>query len=103
RQAGHTFPQPVSADRPIVETAHRLLRKLRRARRTSTRLLGVAVSQLIEARDPSQLALFEESSEGDLETDHDRTLAHMVDGVNVKFGRGGLRRASELRDSKAEA
>ena len=97
RQAGHTFPQPVSADRPIVETAHRLLRKLRRARRTSARLLGVAVSQLIEVRDPSQLALFEESSERDLETDHDRTIARMVDGINVKFGRGGLRRASELR------
>jgi DNA polymerase-4 len=97
RQAGHTFPEPVSADRPIVETAQQLLKRLRRARRTSARLLGVAVSQLVKERDLSQLTLFEESSEGDLETDHDRAVAKLVDTINVKFGRRGIRRGSEVR------
>ena len=97
RQAGHTFPEPVSADRPIVETAQQLLQQLRRARRTSARLLGVALSQLVKERALSQLSLFEESSEGDLETNHDRAIAKVVDSINVKFGRRGIRRGSEVR------
>jgi DNA polymerase-4 len=100
RQASHTFPEPISADRPIVDTAHHLLDKLRRTRRTSARLLGVAVSQLVKARDMAQLSLFEKSSEGDLETDHDRAVARVVDDINKKFGRRGIRRASEVRKTK---
>jgi DNA polymerase-4 len=100
RQASHTFPEPISADRPIVDTAHHLLDKLRRARRTSARLLGVAVSQLVKARDLAQLSLFAKSSEGDLETDHDRAVARVVDDINKKFGRRGIRRGSEVRKSE---
>ncbi|MCZ6857204.1 MAG: hypothetical protein O7F70_04335, partial [Gemmatimonadetes bacterium] len=74
--------------------------QLRRARRTSARLLGVAVSQLVEERDLSQLSLFEESSEGDLETNHDRAIARVVDNINVKFGRDGIRRGSEVSKSE---
>ncbi len=97
RQAGHTFPEPVSADRPILKTAQRLLGKLRRTRRTSARLLGVALSQLVKERDLAQLSLFEQSSKGDLETNHDRAVAKLVDTINVKFGRSGIRRGSEVR------
>ena len=97
RQAGHTFPEPVSADRPIIKTAQQLLGKLRRTRRTSARLLGVALSQLVKERDLAQLSLFEHSSKGDLETNHDRAVAKLVDTINVKFGRGGIRRGSEVR------
>ena len=97
RQAGHTFPEPVSADRPIIKTAQQLLGKLRRTRRTSARLLGVALSQLVKERDLAQLSLFEQSSKGDLETNHDRAVAKLVDTINVKFGRGGIRRGSEVR------
>ncbi len=97
RQAGHTFPEPVSADRPIIKTAQRLLGKLRRTRRTSARLLGVALSQLVKERDLAQLSLFEQSSKGDLETNHDRAVAKLVDTINVKFGRGGIRRGSEVK------
>jgi DNA polymerase-4 len=100
RQSSHTFPEPISADRPIVDTAHHLLDKLRRARRTSARLLGVAVSQMVKARDLAQLSLFDASSEGDLETDHDRAVARVVDDINKKFGRRGIRRASEVRKSE---
>jgi hypothetical protein len=56
------------------------------------------VSQLVKERDLSQLSLFEESSEGDLETNHDRAIARVVDNINVKFGRGGIRRGSEVRN-----
>ena len=56
--AGHTFPEPVSADRPIVKTAEKLLRRLRKARRTSARLIGVAVSQLVKDEPPAQTSLF---------------------------------------------
>jgi DNA polymerase-4 len=100
RQASHTFPQPVSADRPIVDTAHGLLNRLRRSRRTSARLLGVAVSQLVRERDLAQLSLFGETTSGDLETDRDRAIARMVDDINVKFGRRGIRRGAEVRREK---
>ena len=54
------------------------------------------MSQLVKAKDQSQLSLFEKSSEGDLETDHDRAIAKVVDNINVRFGRRGIRRGSEV-------
>ncbi len=97
RQAGHTFPEPVSADRPILETAEKLLRRLRSARRTSARLIGVAVSQLVKDEAPVQPSLFGPEEETILETEKDRTLSRMVDNINVKFGRKGIRRGAEVK------
>jgi DNA polymerase-4 len=97
RSAGHTFPEPVSADRPIVKTAEKLLRRLRKARRTSARLMGVAVSQLVKDELPAQTSLFGPEEETVLETEKDRTLSRMVDNINVKFGRKGIRRGAEVK------
>lgn len=97
RQAGHTLPEPVSADRSIIETAEKLLRRLRRARRTSARLLGVSVSQLVKDEAPAQFPLFGPEGESTLETEKDRTISRMVDDINVKFGRKGIRRGAEVK------
>ncbi len=97
RQASRTLPDAVCADRPIHETARRLLGKLRKARRTGARLLGVAGSHLVrEADSTRQLSLFEEEPVAALETRQDRTLAHVMDEINVKYGRKGIVRAAEV-------
>ncbi len=83
-----------------MATAHGLLNRLRQSRRTSARLLGVALSQLVREQDLVQLSLFEESSAGDLETNRDRTIARVVDDIHVKFGRRGIRRGSEMPKSE---
>jgi hypothetical protein len=65
--------------------ARALFGKLRAARRTGARLLGVAVSNLTADDGPTQLAFFEETSET-LETERDRTLARTVDKLRARFG-----------------
>jgi DNA polymerase-4 len=98
RQASHTLPDAISADRPIHETAARLLKKLRRARRTGARLLGVAGSHLVREDDSTrQLALFDEEPVAALETRRDQTIAHAMDEINVKYGRKGIVRAAEVK------
>ncbi len=98
RQASHTLPDAVCADRPIYETAARLLHKLRKARRTGARLLGIAGSHLAREGDSTrQLALFDEEPVAALETRRDQTIAHAMDEINVKYGRKGIVRAAEVR------
>lgn len=99
RQAGRTLPEAVASDRPIHALALELLGKLRAARRTGVRLLGVSLSQLGEAQDAAsgeaQLGLFEEASaagasepgaSGPVETGRDRELARAVDRLRDRFG-----------------
>jgi len=96
RQASRTLGEGVASDRAIHQVALELLEKLRRARRTGARLLGVALSQLQPAAGgdggPSQLGLFEEGEGGveaggaPLETARDRSLARAVDDLRARFG-----------------
>ena len=85
RLASRTLTEPVIADRVIFATARALLEKLRGVRRTHARLLGVALSSLVEPGSESQLSLFETAPQS-LETPKDRALASAVDKLRAKFG-----------------
>jgi DNA polymerase-4 len=87
RQAGHTLPDAVETEHAVYAVALPLLRELRARRRTGVRLMGVALSTLVEREAPSQLGLFEGES---LESDRDRTLARVVDDLRDRFGRGAV-------------
>ena len=86
RQASRTLAEPVIADRVIFETARALLRRLRAARRTPARLLGVGLSSL-DTSDVAapQLSLFESQSESG-ETERDRALVSAIDRARARFG-----------------
>lgn len=86
RQASRTLPEAVESDRAIHEVARELLGKLRAARRTGARLLGISLSHLCSDAGPVQLSIFEEREEA-LETERDRKLAHAVDALRARFGR----------------
>ena len=89
RQASQTLPEPVIGDRVIYATARQLLARLRRQRRVSARLLGVALSSLDVPDHASQLSLFETPS-ASLETARDRALVGAVDRLRAKFGDGAI-------------
>lgn len=94
RQASRTVPEPLDTDRAVYALARELLAKLRAARRTGARLLGIAASGFGEAPAGRQLDLFGagggaaggggDSGAGD--QDRDRTLARAVDDLRAKFG-----------------
>ena len=97
RHASQTLDRPVSADRPILKTAQSLLRRLRRSRSAPARLLGVGLSQLVRERPAVQLSLFDQAVAGETETDKDRAIARLIDDINVKYGRDGIHRGTEVR------
>jgi DNA polymerase-4 len=86
RSAQRTLLEPVVSDRVLLRVARQLLVKLRAARRVPARLLGVALSSLVEDPEADQLALFSVAAEVDADTDRDRVLARAVDRVREKFG-----------------
>ena len=104
-----TFPQDLADDaalaarlRALADRAAADLRevgllartvtvKLRAARRTPARLLGVAVSQLVTPDARAQLSLLDEARP--LETERDRTISRVIDEVREKFGPDALGRA----------
>jgi DNA polymerase IV len=90
RQASRTLDLPVMTDRVILEVAHGLLAKLRRARRVPARLLGVSLSSFNADPAADQLTLFERKDGKSAETDRDRTLARTIDQVRAKFGKSGI-------------
>jgi DNA polymerase-4 len=93
RQASRTLPDPVQADRVVYATARGLLHKLRRARRTPARLLGVALSQLVPLAAHTQLTLLDAPSDAIAESERDRTISHLIDQVRERFGPDALGRA----------
>jgi DNA polymerase IV len=90
RQASRTLDRAVISDRVILEVAHRLLAKLRRARRVPARLIGVALSSLAADATADQLTFFEARDDALAETDRDRLLARTVDKVRARFGDKGI-------------
>lgn len=102
RQAGRTLGEAVTSDRAIHGVALELLEKLRSARRTGARLLGVTLSQFVmsgtELGGETQLGLFGEGEAGaggsgaggagaePLETVRDRSLARAVDALRERYG-----------------
>jgi len=91
RGASRTLDAPVVADRVILLVARELLHKLRRARRTPARLLGVALSGLADGEE-EQLSLFgdwapaADAPAAVRETPRDRALAGAVDALRARFG-----------------
>ncbi|MFN8667907.1 MAG: DNA polymerase IV [Gemmatimonadaceae bacterium] len=88
RSASRTLASPVVADRVILEVARELLLKLRNARRTPARLLGVGLSGLGEGEESEdQLSLFGDAPAATTqETAKDRALATAVDTLRARFG-----------------
>lgn len=95
RQASRTFDAPIAADGPIVRSAKTLLTKLRRARRTPARLLGLSLSQITESEAQAQLEFFGNLAQSP-ETEHDRKLTKAVDTITSKYGRTSITRGSNL-------
>ncbi len=92
RQASRTLPDPVRSDRAVYAVARALLARLRAARRTPARLLGIALSQLVPADAEAQLPLLETLADGGLETERDRAISRVIDAVREKFGPDALGR-----------
>jgi len=90
RQTSRTLDAPVISDRVILQVAHRLLAKLRLARRVPARLLGVGLSSLAIDAAADQLTLFERADATVAETNRDRVIARVVDQVRAKFGDRGI-------------
>ena len=87
RQAGRTVPEPVVSDRVVFGIARELLAKLRAARRTPARLIGVALSQFLPQDGAVQLGLLDEGGTAvPLETERDRVTARTIDQLRERFG-----------------
>lgn len=90
RQASRTVADSVASERVVYEVARQLLAKLRAARRTPARLLGVALSNFVESGATRQLSLLDELPGSTLETARDRTISQVIDTVREKFGPDAL-------------
>jgi len=96
RLSSRTVPEPLESDRAIADVAVQLLAKLRAARPTPARLVGVALGNLVPARDAEQLGLFAPAATS-LERPQDRAVSRAVDRVREKFGSEAIRTGSARR------
>src|SRR5437764_3328401 len=85
RSTQRTLPEPVIADRVILQVAHELLATLREARRVPARLVGVRLSGLLKSWKADQLTLFTTPGASG-ETARDRRLSEAINGVRQRFG-----------------
>ncbi len=88
RQRARSFPEAVESEAALFPEARILMRELRAKRRGGVRLLGVALTNLVDREAPRQLPLFEEA--GRSETERDRTVARLADRVRKRYGRDAL-------------
>jgi DNA polymerase-4 len=92
RQASRTVREPLATDRAVMAVARPLLARLRAARPRPARLIGVALSGLVEDEAPAQLALFTPEPAGQQDTAKDQALSKAMDELRAKFGRRAIRR-----------
>ena len=115
RHASRTLREAVESDRAVAEIAVALLAKLRAARMTPARLVGVALGNFTPARDAEQLGLFAVSlgaSAGlpprggtgvgtvtavPVERPIDRAVSRAVDRVRERFGSDAIRTGAGRR------
>jgi len=88
RRASRTLRTGVESDRAVVATARVLLRRLRAARRSAARLLGIAASGLDGSDFGDQLALFDDDV---VESVRDRQLSRVTDQLRKRFGASAIR------------
>ena len=88
RQASHTLPESVESDTAVFAVARNLLAELRRRRRKGVRLLGVGLTNLEDRDAASQLGLFD--GEVRAESDRDRVLTRVLDGLRERFGKDAV-------------
>ena len=99
RHASRTLPEPIESDRAVAEIAVALLAKLRAARMTPARLVGIALGNLMPARDAEQLGLFGVTAGVTLpvERAQDRAVSRAVDRVRERFGSEAIRTGAGRR------
>jgi DNA polymerase-4 len=104
RTASLTLPEPVESDRAIIDTALALLAQLRGSRSIAARLVGVAVSNFMAARDAEQLTMFGEAVPvADApEQQKDRELSRAMDRVRERFGDDAIRAGAARREPIGE-
>ncbi len=88
RTVSRTLPEPVESDTALFQVARELLASVLEGRRPGYRLLGVSASNLVEAEEGAQLALFQEEA---VESERDRILSRAADRLRTRFGEGALR------------
>ncbi|HEX7119844.1 MAG TPA: DNA polymerase IV [Longimicrobiales bacterium] len=102
RLASHTPRVPMTSERQIFAEARALLRRLRKQRREGVRLLGVALSNLVEPAewgDGAQLGLFDPPGEAAAAV-RERRLVRALDTLRKRFGPDTVQPAALLdRDS----
>jgi len=90
RQASRTVREPITSDRAVMAVARPLLARLRAARPGPARLIGVALSSLLDAEAPAQLSLFQAEPAGLADTKRDQALSQAVDKLRSRFGRRAI-------------
>ncbi len=90
RQASRTVPEAISSDRAVMAVARPLLARLRAARPSPARLIGVALSGLVDAEAPAQLSLFSAEPEGPEDTKRDQAISQAMDELRSRFGRRAI-------------
>jgi len=97
RQASRTVRETITSDRAVMAVARPLLARLRAARPKPARLIGVALSGLVDAEAPAQLSLFQREPEGLADTKRDQALSQAMDKLRSRFGRRAIVRGRTPR------
>ncbi len=97
RQASRTVREAICTDRAVMAVARPLFQRLRTARPRPARLLGVALSGLMDEEAPAQLPLFSAEPEGPADTKRDQALSQAVDELRARFGRRAIVRGRTPR------
>jgi len=97
RQASRTVRETITSDRAVMAVARPLLARLRAARPKPARLIGVALSGLVDAEAPAQLSLFQREPEGLADTKRDQALSQAMDELRSRFGRRAIVRGRTPR------
>lgn len=97
RQASRTVRDAINSDRAVMAVARPLLLRLRAARPWPARLIGVALSGLVDEEAPAQLSLFAAAPEGMQDTTRDQAISQAMDELRSRFGRRAIVRGRTPR------